>query len=204
MELPACTPTWIRTLLAKAVALLDYLVDFFRGRLHFLKPLSPSLAPTHWIYINGSCCICTFMFFLLGWMEEKSHGYQFALDWYIPYNLLICVVWFVEAALWMLFDEASPAWHKLGELGLAFFFVFDGIFYLYEWKILGVALDRKEILIYTVIDFCIYLFYLLLAIREEAKAEQLSLSNADNDTTHDTGKDTSEQGEANTDFKMLA
>lgn len=135
-------------------------------------------------------------------MEDQSIGYQFALAWYIPYNLLICVIWFAEAGLWMLFDEASPAWHKLGEVGLAFFFVFDGIAYLYEWKVLGYPLHRDEILIYTVIDFLIYLFYLALAIREEAKSQVEQQQNEQREvhgieTGENTGKETS------ADFKLL-
>ena len=171
IEMPSWVPAWLKALIAKALALLDCILEYLRQKLHFLKPWSPSIAPTKWIFINASCCMVTFMFFLLGWMEENTAGYQFALDYYVPYNLFICVIWFAEAGLWILFDQATPAWHKLGELGLAFFFVFDGMFYLYEWKFLGYALERREILIYTVIDFFIYLFYLVLAIREEAKAQ---------------------------------
>lgn len=215
----------IKEWLSKALALLDYIISILRVKLAFLKPLSPSDAPKWWIYINGTCCIGTAMFFMLGWMDDKSTGYQFCESYYIPFNLLICFIWFAEAGLWMLFDddEESPAWHKLGELGLAVFFVGDSLLWLYGSWVLEEELKTGEILLYSAIDFFIYLFYLVLAIRSEAKValaaieEEANNSRANN--TNDNAEksvasiaDTesggvvatsSEKPDATTDFKLL-
>ncbi|CAB9512980.1 expressed unknown protein [Seminavis robusta] len=75
----------------------------------------------------------------------------------------------------MIFDEDEPAWHKLGEVVLSVFFVLDGIMWVYGWLFLEEPLANKELLIYTAIDFAIYLFYLVLAIRAEAKATHEAL-----------------------------
>ncbi|CAB9519648.1 expressed unknown protein [Seminavis robusta] len=115
------------------------------------------------------------MYFLLGWLPKNTIGYEFAQVTYIPANLLFCGLWFFEASLWMIFDEDEPAWHKLGEVVLSVFFVLDGIMWVYGWLFLEEPLANKELLIYTAIDFAIYLFYLVLAIRAEAKATHEAL-----------------------------
>ena len=214
----------IKQWLSKALALLDYIISILRVKLSFLKPLSPTDAPTWWIYINGACCIGTAMFFMLGWMDAKSAGYQFCENYYIPFNLLICLIWFGEAGMWMLFDEdeASPAWHKLGEVGLAVFFLGDSILWLYGSWVLEEELKTGEILLYSAIDFFIYLFYLVLAIRSEAKValasieEEANNSRANSNTIAEksvsstvdaesgaVGTTSSEKPDATTDFKLL-
>lgn len=196
-----------KELAAKALALMDRLLEVLRDKLHFLKPYSPSFAPTKWIYINGACCMITAMFFLLGMMTEKSMGYQAADTFYIPFNLAICLTWFVEASLWMIFDEEGPAWHKIGELGLAAFFILDGMVWIYEWAFEGIKLHRREILIYTAIDFFIYLFYLCLAIRAEAKATEKELAQGEEgsgDVEASAVPASEDKKEAETEFKLMA
>ena len=214
------TMTLLETLkawLGKALALLDYIVSVLRVQLAFLRPLSPSVASKSWIVINGTCCIVTAVFFLLGWLPHKSTGYIFCETYYIPYNLVICVLWLAEAGLWMLFDEDTAPWHKLGELGLAVFFVGDSIVWLYGRWYLREELPRSEILLYSAIDFFIYLFYLVLAVRQEAKAalakaeeQRGDSNNGVNAATTTTNADilgnntaTSDQKEAITSYEIL-
>ena len=215
MAIVATIKEWV----SRALALLDYIISILRVKLAFMKPISPTDAPKYWIYINGTCCIVTAMFFLLGWLPAKSFGYQVCETYYIPYNLVICIVWLLEAALWMLFDEEGEAWHTLGEFGLAVFFVFDGIFWLYGSWVLEEELKTSEIILYTAIDFFIYLFYLVLAIRAEAKVALAHDEARRTGGTTSTGDDAikqqgadaesgagvppSDQKEATTDFKLL-
>jgi hypothetical protein len=160
----------IKEWINKALIILDWILDIVRPKLSCLRPWAPTLTPVTWIYVNGSCCMSTAMFFLLGWLPKQTIGYDFAHLFYIPFNLIICVIWFVEISLWMLFDEDSPAWHKLAELLISMFFCVDGIIWVFGWLVLDEELENKMMLIYTALDFFVYLFYLMLAIRAEARA----------------------------------
>jgi hypothetical protein len=193
----------IKEWIAKALDLLDRILEVLRGHLPCLKPYSPSEAPTKWIYINGACCMITAMFFLLGALPNKTIGYQTAETYYVPFNLLICMIWFAEASMWMIFDQDEPAWHKIGELGMASFFIVDAIIWVYEWLFTAFELHQKEILIYTAIDFFIYLFYLALAIRTQAKA-LLKEQQGEGDVECSGKGGTSNEKDTKTDFKLMA
>jgi len=159
----------IKELINWALALLEKVLAILRLKLACFESTSPPGAPKLWIYINGASCIVTGMFFLLGCLDHNTYVYHLAEIFYIPCNLLFCLLWVFEAAGWMIFDEEEPAWHKLPELLLAGFFILDGIAWVYEWAFTDLDLERKEILIYAAIDFFIYGFYLVLAIKAEAK-----------------------------------
>jgi hypothetical protein len=148
----------------------------------------------------------TAMFFLLGWLPKQTIGYDFAHMFYIPFNMIFCVIWFLEISLWMLFDEDSPAWHKLCELLIAIFFCVDGFLWICGWLLLDEELENKSMLIYTALDFFVYLFYLMLAIRAEARAAMKALVTAQDlegaEIVQISAADTPKETE--TDFKLMA
>ena len=161
---------WISEWINKFLVKVDWFLDLVRPKLSFVRPWAPTHSPVTWIYINGSCCMSTAMFFLLGWLPKQTIGYDFAHLFYIPFNLVICVIWFLEIFFWMLFDDDSPSWHKLGELAVAIFFCVDGFLWICGWLVFDEELENRAMLIYTALDFFVYLFYLMLAIRAEARA----------------------------------
>lgn len=131
------------------------------------EPLSPTAAPKAWILINGVCCLATAAFFALAWMPLDSQAYHLAEAYYVPFNMLVCLLWMAEAALWMLFDQGESIWQKTGELALAAYFIFDGLVYCYEWAILGTLPQAQDILFYSSIDVAMYLYYFLIAAEPE-------------------------------------
>jgi len=199
------TCAFVQEWIGRAFALLDRLVGILRNKLVFLKKWSPSFAPKKWIYINGTCCILTAMFFLLGCLPEKVLGFHFAEMTYVPFNLIVCIIWFAEASLWMIFDEESKPWHKLGELSLAIFFVIDGLVWVFEWIAMETPLKGWEIVLYSAIDFLIYLFYLVLAIREEGKAALKQMGDQESHMKeYSAAGQTCQEKELETNFKLFA
>lgn len=196
----------IKEWINKALIILDWILDIVRPYVSFLRPWAPTHSPVTWIYINGSCCMLTSMFFLLGWLPKQTIGYDFAHLFYIPFNLIFCVIWFVEISLWMLFDDESPAWHKLGELLISIFFCVDGFIWIFGWLVLDEALENRAMLIYTALDFFVYLFYLMLAIRAEARAALKAQVTAQDleDTEIVQMSATDAPKETETDFKLMA
>lgn len=118
------------------------------------KPISPTCAPRPWFCINVACCLGTAAFLVFGLQRNATVEL-----WYVPFNMIICVSWLAEAALWMLFDKGDALWQKSFELSLAMYYIVDGTIYYYDWAVRGIPPTYSDVIFYSVIDILIYVYY---------------------------------------------
>jgi hypothetical protein len=111
---------------------------------HFIKKFTPSSAPRLWVVINVTILLYSILVLcLLAFTHEGLAWYDaLVVEWYLTYDVIVCIVWLVETSLRMMSspvgtpDDTSTSdesphfrWSKLliAEWLMAIYFVFDAV-----------------------------------------------------------------------------